>query len=111
MAQRIAALISANVAATCGVIRFEVLRGARDERHFDQLRSMLDGLHQLPIPEALWEEAAALGMQTRRAGLVTQSSDLLIAAVATRAGAVLVHRDRDFDLIAGHSHLKVESHL
>lgn len=111
LAQRVAGLVTANVAATTGFVRFEVLRGARDERHFDQLRTMLDGLHQLPVPEDLWEDAAALGIRTRRAGLVTQGSDLFIAAVALRAGATVVHRDRDFDLIARHTPLKVENHL
>jgi predicted nucleic acid-binding protein len=71
----------------------------------------MDGLQHLPTAEDTWDDAAVLGMRMRRAGLVTQSSDLLIAAVGLRAGATILHRDRDFDLIAKHAPLKVESHL
>lgn len=111
LAQRVAGLIAADAVATSGFVRFEVLRGARDEQHLDHLRTMLDGLHQLPTPEDLWDDAASLGVRMRRAGIVTQSSDLLIAAVALRAGATLLHGDRDFDVIAQHAPLNVESHL
>jgi predicted nucleic acid-binding protein len=39
------------------------------------------------------------------------SIDLLIATVAMAYGATLVHRDRDFDLVAKHVPLVVESHV
>jgi predicted nucleic acid-binding protein len=37
-----------------------------------------------------------------------QSTDVLIAAVALRSGATVLHRHRDFDAIARHSPLLVE---
>jgi predicted nucleic acid-binding protein len=111
LSQRVASLIASNAVATTGIIRLELLRGTRNVQDFDRLRTMLNGLHQLPTSEELWEAAGQLGVQTRLAGLITQTTDLLIATVALRAGAVLLHRDRDFDLIAQHTALQVESHL
>ncbi len=52
-------------------------------------------------------EAEAL----RRRGVTVPFTDLLVAAVAAGAEAVLVHRDRHFDSIAAHVGLKVESHV
>ncbi|MBL7209996.1 MAG: hypothetical protein ISS52_07850, partial [Dehalococcoidia bacterium] len=38
-------------------------------------------------------------------------TDLLIASVAADVDAVVVHRDRHFNVIAQHLSLKVESHV
>lgn len=111
LATRVTNLIRADLVATTGLVRLEVLRGARDEAHLARLQTMMDGLLQLPTTEHTWDDAALLGMRLQHAGLVTQLSDLLIAAVALRAAATILHRDRDFDLIAEHVPLQVESHL
>ncbi len=58
-----------------------------------------------------WEEAGRWGFELRRRGVTVPFTDLLIAAVAAGAVAVLVHRDRHFDSIAAHVGLKVESHV
>lgn len=60
---------------------------------------------------ATWGEAGWFGAGLRAAGVTVQSTDLLIAVVAMQAGAVLVHRDSDFDAIARHAPLLVESHV
>lgn len=108
---RIATLLATGEVATTGMVRLEVLRGARDTQDFNNVRGMLNGLRQLHTDETLWEDAARLGYQLRRAGLVVQATDLVIAAVALHAGAVVLHRDRDFDLIAQHTPLRVESFI
>ncbi|MGH2355127.1 MAG: type II toxin-antitoxin system VapC family toxin [Chloroflexota bacterium] len=109
--QRVHGLMRSNAAATTGVVRLEVLRGARNQRHLLHLYGVFSGLHQLPIDEAACDDAARLGLQLRAAGVSAQSTDLLIAAVALRAGAIVVHCDRDFDHIARHVPLLVESHV
>jgi predicted nucleic acid-binding protein len=104
-------LLAANIVATTGMIRLELLRGARSQQHFNQLEPVLSGLHQLPTAETTWEEAARLGLQLRVAGLVVQAPDLVVASVALRNRCVLLHRHRDFDLIAQHTPLQVESYV
>jgi predicted nucleic acid-binding protein len=111
LSQRVASLVASNAVATTGIIRLELLRGTRNVQDFERLRAMLNGLHQLPTTEDLWEAAGQLGVQMQLAGLSTQTTDLLIATVALRARVVLLHRDRDFDLIAQHTALQVESYL
>jgi predicted nucleic acid-binding protein len=111
LANRAGLLIQSDQVAATGPVRLEVLRGARDEAHLAQLRDLLASLQQLPTTEETWDDAAVLGVRLRRAGLVTQFSDLLIAAVAIRAGATVLHRDRDFDLMAQHAPLRVESYV
>jgi hypothetical protein len=108
---RIDALLSADRAATTGMVRLELLGGARSQEDWDRLDRLLHALHQLPVREEHWQEAARMGFQLRRQGVAVPFTDLLIGVVAVLAGSVLVHRDRHFDLIASHLPLRVESHL
>lgn len=94
---------------TCDPIRMEVLAGARDERHLNNLRRLLaraSTLETLPID---YEEAAALYRTCRRGGeTVRKLVDCLIAAVAIRNGAPVLHRDVDFVVIANHAELQID---
>jgi predicted nucleic acid-binding protein len=80
----------------------EVLAGARDERHWTQLRQRLLALPVLPLGGlAGFEAAAALYARCRRQGVtVRRLADCLVAVPALRAGASVLHTDADFDLIA-----------
>jgi predicted nucleic acid-binding protein len=108
---RIDALLSADRVATTGMVRLELLGGARSEEEWERLSRLLYALHHLPVREEHWQEAARMGFQLRRQGVAVPFTDLLIGAVAVLARAVLVHRDRHFDFIASHLPLKVESHV
>lgn len=94
---------------TLGIVVLEILAGARDERHARDLRRLLDRCHFLALEEPSdHEAAAALYRACRRAGTtIRRLPDCLIAAVAIRAGAELLHRDSDFDALALHSRLGV----
>jgi predicted nucleic acid-binding protein len=55
------------------------------------------------------ERAAAIHRACRARGhTVRDIVDCLIAAVAIRNDAVVLHRDRDFDVIARHTELRIE---
>ncbi len=107
--RRLRELAELDAVATCGLVELELLGGAANEREFQQLDSQLRGLHRLPTDEADWNAAARLSFSLRRVGVTVPFADLLLAALALRHGAILVHADRDFDLIANHSSLQVES--
>ncbi|MGH9156376.1 MAG: type II toxin-antitoxin system VapC family toxin [Acidimicrobiales bacterium] len=95
--------------ATCDPIRMEILAGARDERHLDQLRRLLARGSMLQARPADYEEAAALYRSCRRGGeTVRRMIDCLIAAVALRSGARVLHADADFDVLTRHCGLLVE---
>lgn len=95
--------------ATTGLVTLEILAGARDERHARDLRRLLDRCQFLALEEPSdHEAAAALYRACRREGTtIRRLPDCLIAVVAIRAGAALLHRDADFDAIARHAPLAI----
>ena len=109
--QRIDELLAADVVATTGMVRLELQGGARTAGEWSRLGELLSALHYLSIDDAHWEDVAQLGFQVRKSGVTVPFTDLLIGAVALRAEAVLVHRDRHFDLLAAHTPIRVESHV
>ena len=109
--ERVDELLAADAVATTGVVRTELLVGAADDKAYEQLRSLLLGVRNVEVEGDDWDAAGRLGQRLRLAGVSAQTTDLVIAAVAVRAGATVLHRDGDFELIAKHSGLKTESHL
>jgi predicted nucleic acid-binding protein len=95
--------------ATTEVVVMEVLAGAKDPGHLQNLRRLLTGCHLLPVQGlADFEDAAAFYRSCRTQGVtIRRLTDCLIAAVAVRAGVPLLHADRDFDLIARCTSLQV----
>jgi predicted nucleic acid-binding protein len=72
-------------------------------------RRLLGRFELLPVEGlADYEAAAELHRRCQRAGeTVRKLTDCLIAVVAIRAGAALLHRDQDFEVIARHTPLRV----
>ena len=96
--------------AICDAIRMEVLAGARDEYQLHQLRRLLARATVLPTGPADYEEAAAIYRQCRRRGeTVRKLIDCLIGAVAMSAEVAVLHRDADFDVIARHTELRLDT--
>jgi predicted nucleic acid-binding protein len=95
--------------ATCLPVRMELLAGARDGKHLDDLRRLL-ARARLVAPEPTdYDDAAALYRACRRGGAtVRRLIDCLIASHAIRAGLPVLHADADFDLIARHTPLQVD---
>jgi predicted nucleic acid-binding protein len=88
---------------TCLPVVQEVLQGVRDEGVFRRVRTAMVSLPTVesPLTAGLVQEAVALFRSTRRVGLTPRSSvDCLIAACALRHDLEVLHRDRDYDLIA-----------
>lgn len=108
--ERVEGLLAADRVATTGIVRLEVLRGAKSQDDYLRLAKRLDALHQLPTTEQRWDEAAQLGFRLRRQGLTVPDTDLIIAGVALAAQTVLIHRDSHFDVVAQHAPLRVESY-
>ncbi|MGH2353840.1 MAG: type II toxin-antitoxin system VapC family toxin [Chloroflexota bacterium] len=109
--RRVAVLLQTALVATTALVRLELLRGARDEAAYRRIDQILSPLHLLPLDHSLCDDAARLGFALRRQGVTVSAVDLLVASAALRAGATVVHCDRDYDLIARHSPLSVESHV
>lgn len=95
--------------AIAGIVVLEILAGARDEQQAGELRRLLARCDLLPIEEPSDHEAAAtLYRACRREGTtIRRLPDCLIAAIAIRNQAPVLHHDGDFDALARHTALEV----
>jgi predicted nucleic acid-binding protein len=91
-------------------VLLEVLAGARSSQRAERLRDSLLVFPLLTVAGLEDHEAAAAIYGTCRAAgrTIGDVVDCLIAAVAIRHDASVLHRDRDFDTIARHTDLRIE---
>lgn len=107
--QRVDDLLAAEI-ATCNAVRMEVLAGARNEQHLQQLRRLLARASILPTESVDYDAAASLYRTCRQRGHTARKLiDCLIAAVAIRGDAPILHKDADFDILARHTALRVDA--
>ena len=94
---------------TTDTVLMEVLAGARDERGLAASRALLARCQFMPTQSPSdYERAADIYRTCRRGGATIRNlTDCLIAAVALRAGAAVLHADRDFDAIARFAPLEI----
>ena len=108
--RRLRELIDGDAAlATTEVVHLELLAGAANAEHAAQLRRLLGRFELLPLAGLADYEAAADLYRRCRAGgeTVRKLEDCLIAVVALRHGATLLHRDHDFEVIARHAPVRI----
>jgi len=105
------ALSEGEPVATTEPVVMEVLAGARDAMEQANLGRMLQRMELLPVaglPD--YVSAADVYSTCRGAGETVRGLlDCLIAVVAMRTGASLLHADADFDAIARHTPLELAS--
>ena len=91
-------------------IIMELLAGVAVAAERSRLRARLLALQHLPVRGlADFEAAADLYRVCRsRGATVRKLIDCLIAAVAIRERATVLHNDRDFDVLARHTRLRIE---
>jgi predicted nucleic acid-binding protein len=107
--ERVSELLRDHVVLTSGMIKLEILGGAKTEKEFQRLKTRFDALDSVETNTSLWEKAYALAFTLRRKGVSVPSTDILIAACALTTESTLVHADAHFDVMAKHSALTVES--
>lgn len=89
------------VCVLCRFTQMELLQGARDEREWNRLDEYLASQYYLECTQGTWREAARIFFELRRHGMAVSSPvDCCIAQIAVESGALLLHRDRDFERIA-----------
>lgn len=91
------------------VVRLELLAGARDDTAAEELRRLLARGTALPASSPADHEAAALlYRQARSTGKPVRSLlDCLVAAAALRLDAPLLTRDKDYEVLAEVSSLRL----
>ncbi|MFN2581592.1 MAG: PIN domain nuclease [Candidatus Dormibacteria bacterium] len=107
---RLRALVSAGAPlATAAPVVMEVLSGARNDVEERRLLRLLLSLEFVAMNDVHdGQDAARLHRRCRVAGDTVKSLiDCLIAVIAMRSDAELLHRDRDFTVIAKHAPLRI----
>ena len=99
---RLAPVLEAGEAATCAIIDLEVLYSTRNAEDHAQVRARRAlAYERIALDEAIFERAIEVQGQLARTGRHRiPIPDLVIAAAAESAQLVVLHYDRDFDVIA-----------
>lgn len=94
--------------AITGIVVAEVLAGARSPGEHRRLRRHMLACRMLPLDGLRsFEAAAKLAQECRAQGVSPSVTDCLVAAPARRAGAPVLHADKDFDAIASVTDLAI----
>jgi len=98
----VADLVIAGRVATCAVIDLEILYSARSTSAFHEIRRELSMIPKAPINQNVCERAMEIQYALSKKSMHRSVTlpDLLIAACAEMAGLVVLHYDKDFDVIS-----------
>lgn len=88
--------------ATCAIIDAELTVSARSEREAIEIAEDRRALHWLPSPDEIWDDVLATQLALVKESLhrSVKLPDLIIAAVARRHEATVLHYHHDYDAIA-----------
>lgn len=94
--------LDAGNVATCAIVDAELMVSARGPADADAMTAERRALRWLPTPDDVWDRVLTTQrelVETSRHRMV-KIPDLIIAAVAQRHGATVLHYDSDYDAIA-----------
>ena len=106
---RVESMVRARTLVVTEPVLIELLAGARDREEWRDVRRMTSAFDFASVENpGDWIDAAALYRQMRGAGRTIRNIvDCLIAVVAMRIDAAVLHKDADFDAIAEVAPLKL----
>ena len=109
--ERIDSILLESEVAINGIIKLELLGGAKTAQEYKRIKSRLDPLYYIESSQDLWDFSSHLAYKLRRKGITVPYTDIFIAASAVSAQAILVHADSHFEIIGRHTELEAESLL
>ena len=86
----------------CGVVRAELLCGARDANHRASLQTLLATFHQLLMPDDLWDTVGDNLATLRRKGITVPLPDAAIATLGIENDMEVSARDPHFPMMQQH---------
>jgi len=95
-------------ATFCGVIKVEVLGGARPNERVT-ISNLFSLVPYLPMPEPGWDDVVKFQWIAKKAGLTIPWSDAVIATLAQKNGCRVYARDRHFDALGEHGLIELYS--
>lgn len=94
---------------TCGVVIAELLQGSRTVKERHALLDTLTALPYCPWHESDWPAVGELANTLRMQGLTVPLMDVMVAFLALRANAIVLHVDRHYELLVRQLPLKTRS--
>ena len=92
--------------AIIGIIYQEVLQGIKDDKHFKNIKLILDDFSYISTPETIFLQSANLFRQLKKNGVtIKKSVDVIIAQTCINHKIPLLQADKDFANIAKFSKL------
>ena len=88
-----------NEIATCGVIFTEILRGSKNPKESEKLKTALECFEYLAFEKQDWLEVASLFAKLKKSGLTIPFQDGIIAYLAIKNDCHLWTLDNHFKLI------------
>jgi predicted nucleic acid-binding protein len=80
--------------------QLELLQGCKSEKEWLRLSEYLEGQNYLETKSSTWKSAARIFYELRKKGITVRSPiDCCIAQIAIERRVLLIHNDRDFDVI------------
>lgn len=92
-------LLRDGLVCTHGLIRAEILSGARSLRDYKRLEEGFSALIDLPDPPDLWDRVGRARYRLARKGFQVSVADMVVASVAAHHGRPLFTLDHDFQAI------------
>ena len=96
---KLVALLPTLSVAICGVVRAELMGGARDARHRASLASMLSTFQDIPTPESIWDKVGDNLATLRATGITVPLPDAIIASLGIENDVEVWSRDPHFPLM------------
>lgn len=97
--------ISAGAVGSCEPQRTEFRRSARDVDEYEQMMGMFDTLYpDVSVPKTAWRWVEGAQYRLVRKGVhrALSAIDLLICAISSQHGLIVLHDDNDFVAAAQH---------
>jgi len=96
---KLQALVQTKPVAICGVVRAEILCGARNAADRSKLLVELAPFQSVPIPESVWDVIGANLAELRRHGLTVPFADAVIPTLGIENDIEVWARDPHFPMM------------
>ena len=94
------ALLREDLVCTTGLVKAEIIPGARNRKKFSQLKDYFDALPLLADPVGMWDEVITAQRRLKTRGVNGVGiPDLIIAVTAIANDAEVFSKDHHFDLM------------
>lgn len=101
VAERLGPLAQHGLVATCSVVDLELLFSTRSPQDYVDVAAERRGFELLPTDQEDWDRAAEVQAELAKKSMTRAVGipDLLVASVARRHRVIVLHYDRDFDVV------------